>query len=35
VRPAPATRKLPVYVVPEALLAEPTVDRMVPFNPPQ
>jgi hypothetical protein len=26
-------RKVPAYIVPEALLAEPTVDRMVPFRP--
>lgn len=28
-------RKVPAYIVPEALLAEPTVDRMVPFRPEQ
>lgn len=28
----PTARGPPPYVVPEALLAEPTVDRMVPFN---
>ena len=28
----PPERRLPAYIVPEALLAEPTVDRMVPFR---
>ena len=29
--PPPPQRRAPAYIVPEALLAEPTVDRMVPF----
>jgi hypothetical protein len=28
---APKARASPAYIVPEALLAEPTMDRMVPF----
>lgn len=31
----PPERRLPAYIVPEALLAEPTVDRMVPFKQPE
>ena len=31
----PPERRLPAYIVPEALLAEPTVDRMVPFRQPE
>ena len=34
-RPAPVQRRAPAYIPPEALLAEPTVDRMVPFVAPQ
>ena len=33
--PRAPERRLPAYIVPEALLAEPTVDRMVPFRPEQ
>ena len=33
-RPTPE-RRMPAYIVPEALLAEPTVDRMIPFRPEQ
>lgn len=30
--PNTAPRKVAPYILPEALLAEPTVDRMVPFH---
>ena len=33
--PPAEKRRAPAYIVPEALLAEPTVDRMVPFRPEQ